>query len=283
MTPDHSARLAMVAVACMTALNIAAAPAAAQQPPAPSQPPAKPAGGYHDPEGIPSRPSTPDIEPVYRGPAIDTLATIRKRGVLRVGVAASEPMIMHDEKGEVYGFSADVGRSLAQDLGVRIEFVSSSWSQIIADLLDNHFDVIASGLWVTPERALDIHYTEATASEGIYLITGKGMATRKNKDDFNRPDVRLAVYAGTIQERVASRLFPKATLLKVEGDDLDVALVLEEKAHAVLVPTFAPRVVVQTAPDKLFLPFEEPLQNTISATPAGSMNGRGTGRRGSAR
>ena len=54
-----------------------AAPVLAQQPQsAPSNP------GYADPEGVPPRPAAIDIEPVYRKPAIDTLATILKRGVL---------------------------------------------------------------------------------------------------------------------------------------------------------------------------------------------------------
>ncbi|HSC29277.1 MAG TPA: transporter substrate-binding domain-containing protein [Vicinamibacterales bacterium] len=258
--------LAVVALWCLALAALPGAGAIQQQPPAKPDPPAKPAGGYEDPEGIPRRPPTPDIAPVFRGPSIDTLATIRKRGVLRVGVSSSEPMVMHDSKGELVGFSIDVGRMLAQDLGVELEFVESSWSHIIADLLDNHFDVIASGLWVTPARALVVNYTDPTATEGIYLIAAKAMtASFKTREDFNRPEVRLAVYAGTVQEGVASRLFPRATLVKAEGEELELSPVLEGKAHAVLVPTFAPRVIVQSAPDKLFLPFEEPLQQTISA------------------
>lgn len=41
--------------------------------------------------------------------------------------------------------------------------------------------------------------------------------------------------------------------------------VLEGKAHAVLVPTFAPQVLVGAAPDKLFVPLERPLESTITA------------------
>ncbi|UCH17685.1 MAG: hypothetical protein JSW36_01170, partial [Burkholderiales bacterium] len=48
---------------------------------------AGPGSGFADPRAAPRRPPTPDIEPVYRGPSIDMLATIRMRGALRVGVA----------------------------------------------------------------------------------------------------------------------------------------------------------------------------------------------------
>ena len=87
-------------------------------PPWPSSrrpPPAKP--GYADPDGVPPRPPAVDIEPVYRKPAIDTLATILKRGVLRVGVAPAEPFVMRDANGELAGFSIDLGRKFADDLG----------------------------------------------------------------------------------------------------------------------------------------------------------------------
>lgn len=237
-----------------------ASPAAAQQEAVP------PSGGYDDPEGIPRRAPTADVEPVYRGPAIDTLATLRKRGVLRVGVAASEPMVMRDQKGALVGFSVDLGRQLAEDLGVRLEIVETSWSQIIPDLLDRHFDIIVSGLWVTPERALVVNYTDATATLGVHLVAGRPLADGlRTIEDFNRPDVRIAVYAGTVQERVARRIFPRATLVTVTGDDNEMPPVLAGTAHAALVPTFAPQVLVRSAPDKLFLPLDAPVQTTTTA------------------
>ena len=260
MKGKRASNFTIVALWYLTATILLVSSAMAQEAPA------EPGGGFVDPEGIPVRPPTPDIDPVYRGPSIDTLATIRKRGVLRVGVSVSEPMVMHDTKGELVGCSIDIGHQLAEDLGVAVEFVESSWSQIIPDLLDRRFDVIISGLWVTPERALVVNYSDATSTLGVYLVAGKPLPTdMKTQADFNRPDVRIAVYAGTIQERVASRLFPQATLLKVEGDDTELTLVLEGKAHAVLVPTFAPQVIVRSAPDKLFLPLDAPLQTTVTA------------------
>jgi len=235
-------------------------------PGAEEQPSASPARGYADSAGIPHREPFRDIEPVYRKPSVDDLATIRKRGTLRVGVAISDPMVMHDQQGNLVGFSLDVGRQLAEDLGVGVQFVETSWSQIIPDLLDRQFDIILSGLWVTTERALVINYSEATAIEGVYLIAGKPMAgDLKTREDFDRPEVRLVVYGGTVQEKVARRLFPRASVVRVEGDELEMAQVLDGRAHAALVATFAPRVIARSAPDKLFMPFPEPLQSTSAA------------------
>ena len=245
--------------------TLAAFPANAQE----KQPPAPRASGFADPSSDPPRPLAPDVEPVYRGPAIDTLATIRKRGVLRVGVAAVDPMVMHNDKDALEGFSVDVSRQLASDMGVEAEFVETSWARIIPDLMTRRFDVIVTGLWVTPVRALVVNFTDPTAIEGLHLIANRKLAgTFKTREEFNRPEVRIAVYANTVQEQVVRNLLPHATVVPVDGDALDVDVAAEGKAHAALVATFAPQALVGRAPEKIFLPLAEPLQTTQTAMAA---------------
>jgi polar amino acid transport system substrate-binding protein len=207
-----------------------------------------------------------DIEPVTRGGTIDTLATIRKRGVLRVGVALSEPTVMHEPDGKLVGFSIDAARRLAEDMGVNVQFVETSWSSIIPELLNRDTDLIMSGLWVTVPRALVINFTTPTAVEGIHVIASRAAAARlKTQADLDRPGIKLVVYAGTLQERLAARRFPKATLIKVSGDTDHLAPVLAGEADAALVPTFAPEVIVRAAPDRLALPFAKALSSASAA------------------
>lgn len=250
----------LLGLAILTAL-----PAGAQE----KQPPAPRASGFADPETDPPRPAATDVEPIYRGPAIDTLATIRKRGVLRVGVTAVDPMVMHNDKDALEGFSVDLSRQLASDMGVEIEFVETSWSRIIPDLLARRFDVIVTGLWVTPARALVVNFTDPTAIEGLHLIANRKLAGAfKTREEFNRPEVRIAVYEGTVQEQVVRNLLPRATVIRVEGDALDVDVAAEGKAHAALVATFAPQALIAHAADRIFLPLSDPLQTTRTAMAA---------------
>lgn len=225
---------------------------------APPAAPSGPGSGFADPQGIPSRPLPRDTDLVYRGPAVDTLATVRQRGVLRIGVAASDPAVMHDAQGKLIGLSIDIGRRLADDMGVQVEFVETSWSQIIPDLLDRHFDLIVSGMWITPTRALVLNFSTPTASEGVYLVAHRELAAGKTTmGDFNRPDIKLVAYAGTMQELLARRSFPKATLILVKGDENHLEPLLRNDAHAALVASFAPAALVQAVPDRLFLPLGE--------------------------
>lgn len=225
-----------------------------------------PAAAVAAQEAATRRAAQRDIEPVTRGGTVDTLATVRKRGVLRVGVAIAEPTVMHDANGKLVGFSIDAARRLAEDMGVDVEFVETSWSGIIPDLLNRESDLIMSGLWVTVPRALVINFTTPTAVEGIHVVASRSAAARfKTPADLDRAGTKIVVYAGTLQERLAARRFPKATLLKVSGDADHLAPVLAGEADAVLVPTFAPEVIVRAAPDRLALPFAKPLSSASAA------------------
>jgi len=245
-------------------LAVATVPADVRaQEPAPA--PVAPAKGYHDPAAVPLR--TPNAEePVWARPAIDTLATIRTRGTLRVGVVANEPFVMRDATGELTGFSIDLGRQLAADMGVDVEFVPTSWSQVVPDLIGRQFDVAATGLWITPARALVVNFSEATSVGAMHLVANKALAgAMTSVDDFNKTDVRLVVIAGTSQEALAARTFPKATLVRIPEDGDPLAPVLEGKAHGLLVTSPVPQVVVRQAPDRLIMPLEQPLQVTRAA------------------
>jgi polar amino acid transport system substrate-binding protein len=235
--------------------------------PAFAQPSKAPDSAFADPQGAARPPVVRDADAVYRRPSIDTLATVRLRGTLRVGIAANDPAVMHDAKNQPIGLSIDIARRLAEDMGVQVEFVETSWSHIVPDLLNQDFDVIVSGMWVTPARALVMNFTHPTASEGVYLFANKKLAGgMRTAADFNRPGVKLVVYGGTMQELLAKRDFPNATLVVVTGDENHLTPVMDGTAHAALVPTFAPATVLTAAPDSLFLPLgEAPVASTSTA------------------
>ena len=228
--------------------------------------PTAPGAGFSDPQGLAPRAPTPDIEPVYRRPGVDTLATIRKRGSLRVGVVHGAPMVMQNNAGELTGLGIDLGRRLADDLGVQVAFVETSWPSVIPDLLGRQFDLIVSDLWVTAQRALVVNFSNAITVESIYLVASKTSApNRKTRADFNQSGTRIAVYGATTQEQVARRLFPQATLVRLSGSGNALQAVLDNEADAALVPTVSPQRLVAEAPDRLYLPLAQPLSGAMVA------------------
>lgn len=259
-TPSALRRTLARLGATMVIATSALAPAAAQQPPR------QPGSGFVAADAPPARPMEPDVEPVWRAPAVDTLATARKRGALRVGVVGVEPLVMHDANGQLVGYSVDLARQLADDIGVGVEFVETSWTQVIPDLLARRFDMIASGLWPTPARALVINFSAPTSRVGVHLVANRALAAgRTTVADFNRPDVTIVTYGGTTQEAIARRLFPQARLMRVDANADYLDPVVQGHAHAAMVPTFAPEEVIGADGDKLVLPLAEPLASTVTA------------------
>ncbi len=221
--------------------------------------------GYRDPQAPP--PSAPLVEPtaVMRAAvAQDTLATIRQRGVLRVGVVQVPPMVMLDRQNRMVGYSVDLANRLAEDLGVKVEFVETWWTEVIDDLLKRRTDVIITGLWVNVPRALVVNFTQPAVTEGIYLIGSRPMAKqRRTLEAFDQTGVIIAVSTDEAQQRVAKARFPKAKVLPVDDDPLMV--VTEGRAHAAVVASLSADAIVASAPARWFLPVSQPLARTSAA------------------
>ncbi|WP_236580412.1 transporter substrate-binding domain-containing protein [Rubrivivax sp. A210] len=215
---------------------------------------------------VPATPAPPgtEVAPVMQAPGIDTLATIRKRGRLRVGVITVEPMVMRDASGEFSGLSVDVMRRMAQEMDVGVDFIVTNPLVMIQDLRDGRFDLLATGLWMSTERAMVINFTEPTVNEGVYLVANRALAGKwRQLSDYDKPTVKIAVYSNTAQEKLARRLFPRARIVRVDGNESMV--VASGDAHAALVPTLAPEALLQRAPAKLFLPRDQPVSYTPAA------------------
>ena len=141
---------------------------------------------------------------------------IRERGVLKVGTTGDYmPMSYLDpETGAYVGFDTELTEDLADALGVDIEYVETSWPTLMDDTLAGKFDLALCGITVTDARK-----EQALMSEG-YLENGKTILCRaedagkyKSLDDINRPDVRVMVNPGGLNEQFARENLPDATLI----------------------------------------------------------------------
>lgn len=143
------------------------------------------------------------------------LAEIRARGVLRVGTAGDyKPMSFLDpQSGEYWGFDTALAQDLAAALGVRIEFVPTSWPTLMEDTLAGKFDLALCGITITDARK-----EQALMSDG-YLGNGKTVLCRAEDageytslEAVNRPEVRVMENPGGLNEKFARENLPEATL-----------------------------------------------------------------------
>ena len=166
--------------------------------------------------------------------AESAIEQVAKRGVLRVGMDVFVPWAMKDKKGELIGLEIDIARRLAEDMGVKVEFVPTEWSGIIPSLIAGKFDLIIGGMTVTAERNLKINFTNP------YYYTGQGLlANRKMTEgfaiaDFNKPEVTLAARLGSTAAVAARAHFPKATLRLFDNEPAAVQEVRNGRVHGMV-------------------------------------------------
>lgn len=187
-----------------------------------------------------------------------TLEHVLKRGVLRVGMSTFVPWAMQDKTGKLIGFEIDVASRLAKDMGVKVEFGPTKWAGIIPALLTGKFDVIIGGMGILPERNLKVNFTIPYEYSGMSMVANKQLAAGfKSLEDFNRPDVILAVRLGATPVAAAQKFMPKAQLRKFDDESQAIQELLNGKAHAVVASAPMPAFQALKYPDKLFLPLKE--------------------------
>jgi polar amino acid transport system substrate-binding protein len=191
---------------------------------------------------------------------------IVKRGTLRVGMDTFQPWAMKDKNGTFIGFEIDVARRLAEDMGVKVEFVPTAWSGIIPALLTGKFDVIIGGMGILPKRALKVNFTEPYDYSGMSIVAhqdrAKGAASLA---DFNKSEVELAVKLGTTAAIAAKKYLPKAKLRMFENETQTYQELRNGNVHAVIGSAPRPAYEALQYSDTLFLP----MKGTFTKEPIG--------------
>ncbi len=188
-----------------------------------------------------------------------TIEQVLRRGELRVGMSTFVPWAMQDKTGEWIGFEIDMARKLAQDMGVKVQFVPTKWEGLIPGLLTGKFDLIIAGMMGTPQRALKINFTQPYDFSALQILANKEVA--KGMDavaDYNSPDVLVLVRNGTTAVAAVKQVLPLAeTRLFMENGPM-VQELLNGKAHCIVNSSPEPAQLALKFPDKLFY-IDEPL------------------------
>lgn len=188
------------------------------------------------------------------------IETIKRDGVLRVGISMFAPWTMRDVNGDLIGFEIDVARKLAEDMGVEVEFTPTAWDGIIPALVAGNFDVIISGMSVTTPRNLTVNFTRPYAYSGLKIFANQEMTAGFTFDDFNRPEVTFATVRGSIAETGIQAAFPNATIVELDDSSLPTQEVLNGNAHAAMASEPLPSRDVRQYPNVLYIPLDMEFQ-----------------------
>ena len=188
------------------------------------------------------------------------IETVKQDGVIRIGLSLFVPWSMRDKNGDLIGFEPDVGRKLAEDMGVDVEFVPTSWDGIIPALVAGNFDVIISGMSITAQRNLTVNFTQPYAYSGIALLANRQMTEGFSLEDFDSPDVVFAARRGATPAVAIADNFPNAQLLLFDEEGAATQEVLNGAAHATMASQPTPNIDARRNPETLYV-FEGELFN----------------------
>ncbi len=163
--------------------------------------------------------------------------SIKARGVLKVGTAGDyQPMSYLDPAtGRYVGFDAELAEDLAASLGVKLEYVETSWPTLMEDTLSGKFDLAICGITIT-----DARQEKALMSVG-YLGNGKTVLCRAEDADkytsleaIDKPEVRVMENPGGLNEKFARENLPHATLIIHEVNQEIPGLVASGEADVMI-------------------------------------------------
>ena len=208
--------------------------------------------------------SSPPVGNAENSPNTNSmLDRVLKKGTLQIGVSLFTPWTLKDKHGELVGFEIDVAKQLAKDLGVQPKFHELDWKDILPALLNKKIDIIVAGMVITPQRALQVNFSQPYAESGVGLATNMQLTKSfSSLNDLNRSDVTLTAVAGTVADDLAHRVFPKATIQTFPTSEKAILAVTRGNVHGYVEHNPLPTFLTLDHPGKVDEPLSKPLLTT---------------------
>ncbi len=196
-----SGRLLALAMTGLLAFGVAsAAPAAADQcaPPGIDSASALPTNLAAAAQGpAADKYTTPNVQPLD---SVDLAALqLGTPGTLTVGTLSdAPPSICINAAGQFTGFDNELLRAVADKLGLKVNFVGTDFSGLLAQVASRRFDVGSSSITTTDARRKTVGFTNGYDFGYFSLVVPSGSAI-KGFSDLAKGQ-RIGVVQGTVQE-----------------------------------------------------------------------------------
>ena len=146
-----------------------------------------------------------------------TVQRIIKRGKLLVGTTGDyRPLSYSEADGNYWGFGIEMAEKIAERIGVGIEFVQTSWPTLTADVLaePQTFDFAIGGITITDTRKETMLMSDGYLANGKTILCRSAEADRyKSLADLDKPEVRVMVNPGGLNEKFANENLTHATII----------------------------------------------------------------------
>lgn len=205
---------------------------------------------------------------VKSGGAYRTLDEIKESGTVNVGVFSDKhPFGYVDENGDYQGYDIYFANRLAEDLGVKINYVSTEAASRIEYLQTGKVDIILANFTVTPERAKEVDFALPYMNVALGMVSPDARVI-ESLDELGAEDA-VIVISGTTAETYLTKQYPDLLLQKYDSyaaaktalengigvawvnDNTEViAFALQNKGYTVGIPTLGGKDTIAPAVSK---------------------------------
>ncbi|MBV1907471.1 MAG: gamma subclass chorismate mutase AroQ [Pseudomonadales bacterium] len=151
------------------------------------------------------------------------LEQVLATGILRIGTTGDYPpfSLRHSVKGErtFSGIDIQLGKDLAQSLGVEAIFVQTSWPTLMKDLEKGKYDIAMSGISRSLSRQARGYFSKAYLSSGkTPIVRCEDMPKFNSLSKIDNPTTRLIVNPGGTNQRFVDAKIHSAEIIVFEDN-----------------------------------------------------------------
>lgn len=152
-----------------------------------------------------------DGRTVYR-----TVDEIKASGTINIGVFSDKsPFGYVDENGQYQGYDVYFANRIGQDLGVKVNYVSTEAANRIEYLQTGKVDIILANFTVTPERAREVDFASPYMNVALGVVSPDS-AVITSLEDIG-PEEQVIVISGTTAETYLEKNYPNIRLQKYDA------------------------------------------------------------------
>lgn len=162
-------------------------------------------------EGEVAKAASAESSVVYR-----TLDEIKESGTINIGVFSDKsPFGYVDENGNYAGYDVYFAERIGQDLGVKINYVSTEAANRIEYLQTGKVDIILANFTVTEERAQEVDFALPYMNVALGVVSPSD-AVIDSLDGVSADD-EIIVISGTTAETYLEKNYPDIKLQKYDA------------------------------------------------------------------
>ena len=178
------------------------------------------------------------------------VAEITGRDTLLVGTTGDyRPLSFCENDGTYWGFGIEVAKEIAKWMGVVTTFVKTSWPTLTADVLaePQTFDFAIGGITITDARKETMLMSDGYLANGKTILCRKSESDRfKSLSDIDKPEVRVMVNPGGLNEKFANQNLTHATIIVHQKNEEIPSLIAEGEADVMITEITEAPYYVQT-------------------------------------